>query len=146
MRFYFLYPFISTYQYHSKASKQRVTAYICIFDLCQLRSIEMLRVFFCEMAIKRQQLRKNTPRMVALPLYRYCGPHCLFFPSKAAKVYYHARPCVHSRLEKSSRVYGKTENSSSEGGKITRAHALQQHPEKNCEKKSSDQFRSDSCL
>ena len=36
-------------------------------------------VFFCEMAIKRQQLRKNTPRMVALPLYRYCGPHCLFF-------------------------------------------------------------------
>ena len=31
---------------------------------------------FCEMAIKRQQLRKNTPRMVALPLYRYCGPLC----------------------------------------------------------------------
>ena len=56
--------------------------------------------------------------MVALPLYRYCGPHCLFFfPSKAAKEYYHARPCVHSRLEKSSRVYGKTENSILREGK-----------------------------
>ena len=48
LRFYFLYPFMSTYQYHSKASKLRVTAYICIFDLCQLRSIKMIRVFFAK--------------------------------------------------------------------------------------------------